>query len=502
MDCHQLCSTLNVETPVGNYICSNDRLPDSSLVIFMECSEIGAKVRPMVDPSVFSLIPWRHHDPSISFVAALLFCLCLSGPYYLRGQSRTDRSLSLMALQRPNPYRLPGFASGPSSGSNAILHVVLNRSLQDPSSDESKSVNISRQTETILSRHHEAPISFGAKTERASNTHFALQDELMSRIILQASRLEAGQQVTCAIAGTVRNSSGDVVVGAQVKLIEQNGTSDRVSTTDIDGAFTFGDLVPGVYQVNINAVGLTPWVSGQLTLDSGERRQLQVVAIDFPRTKSTVNVEATLRDVAEAQVAGEEKQRLLGILPNLYTSYIWNAAPMTPRLKFRLALRSSLDPVTLLVAAGVAGAEQAHNTFPGYDQGFEGYAQRYGSAYADAIVGRFMGSAVFPTLLHQDPRYFYRGSGSLRSRIFYALAATVICRGDNGRPQPNYSFILGSFAAAGISNVYRSPEDRQASLTLRNGLIVIGGGAVSNVLRELFSRNLTSNVPVFANGKP
>jgi len=157
-------------------------------------------------------------------------------------------------------------------------------------------------------------------------------------------------------------------------------------------------------------------------------------------------------------VAGEEKQRVLGVLPNVYTSYIWDAAPMTPELKFRLALRSSLDPVTLLVARLLwAGVEQAHNSFPGYDQGFEGYAQRYGSAYADTVVGRFMGSAVFPILLHQDPAILLPGSGSVRSRILYALQRTVICRGDNGRPQPNYSRVLGSFAAAGISNIYRVP---------------------------------------------
>jgi Carboxypeptidase regulatory-like domain len=503
MNRRELRSQSTAEKRVPIQVWGSDRLPNSSMVIFMECSKIGAKVGPMVDSSVFSLIPWRPRRPSTSFVGVLLFCLCLSGPYDVRGQSRADRSPLLVALRRPNLYGLPGFASGPNSGSNAILHVVLNRPLQNSSSDESKSINISRQPETISSRRYELPISFGApRTEGVSIAHFVSQNALTSAIMLQASRLQAGQQMPGAIAGTVRDSSGGAMVGVQVKLIAQNGTSGKVSTTDTDGAFVFGDLVPGVYQVKINAIGLTPWASGELALSSGERRQLQAVTIDIPTTKSTVNVEATLRDVAEAQVAGEEKQRVLGVLPNVYTSYIWDAAPMTPKLKFRLALRSSLDPVTLLVAAGVAGVEQAHNSFPGYDQGFEGYAQQYGSAYADTVVGRFMGSAVLPILLHQDPRYFYRGSGSVRSRILYALAATVICRGDNGRPQPNYSRVLGSFAAAGISNIYRSPEDRQASLTLRNGLIVLGGDAVSNVLRELFSRKLTRNVPTFANGKP
>jgi hypothetical protein len=105
-------------------------------------------------------------------------------------------------------------------------------------------------------------------------------------------------------------------------------------------------------------------------------------------------------------------------------------------------------------------------------------------------------------MVHQDPRYFYRGSGSTRSRLLYALVSTVVCRGDKGRLEANYSHVLGSFAAAGLSNLYRAPQDRQASLTFRNGLIITGGGAVVNVMREFLSRKLTANVPAFANGKP
>jgi hypothetical protein len=150
----------------------------------------------------------------------------------------------------------------------------------------------------------------------------------------------------------------------------------------------------------------------------------------------------------------------------------------------------------------VAGVEQAHNTFPGYGQGAEGYAKRYGSAYADLVGSRVLGSAVFPVLLHQDPRYFYHGSGSTRSRLLYALVSTFVCRSDKGQLKPNYSHFLGSFAAAGLSNVYRAPSDRQAGLTFRNGLIIFGTGAAENVLREFVSRKLTHNVPAFAKGKP
>jgi hypothetical protein len=254
--------------------------------------------------------------------------------------------------------------------------------------------------------------------------------------------------------------------------------------------------------VNVNAPGVAQAASAPVVLGAGERRELTVVATRIPVQTTTVRVVATPTQVAEAQVQQQAEQRIVGFLPNYYTSYIWNAAPMTPKLKFKLALKTTTDPVTFLVAAGVAGVEQAHNTFPGYGGGWEGYGKRYGATYADTVAGRMLGSAIFPVILHQDPRYFYRGSGSIRSRIFYALISTVVCRGDNGQLEPDYSHVLGSFAAAGLSNIYRAPGDRSASLTFRNGLIVIGGSAVANLLREFLSRKLTSNVPAFANGKP
>ncbi len=247
-------------------------------------------------------------------------------------------------------------------------------------------------------------------------------------------------------------------------------------------------------------MGLDRPVTAEVVLGAGERRELPIVGTRILTT--TVHVVASVNDVAQSQVEEQETQRVLGIVPNYYSSYIWDAAPMTPKLKFKLGLRATTDPVSFLTAAGLAGVEQKHNTFPGYGQGTEGYAKRFGAAYADAFVGKMVSRAILPTILHQDPRYFYRGSGSVPSRIFYALKAAVVTRGDNGRMQPNYSQVLGNFAASGISNLYRSPGDRTASLTFRNGLIMTAGGAVENLLREFLSRKLTSNVPAFANGKP
>jgi Carboxypeptidase regulatory-like domain len=347
------------------------------------------------------------------------------------------------------------------------------------------------------------PIGLRAATTGTSLSDLAFQN-LPSRFFeLQNSDSDGMEApLTGSVVGTVRDARGALFPDVRVALVGQNDTAERAVMTDANGAFKFADLPAGTYRVKINVTGLEPFTSAPLIVSAGQKSEMPAVAMRIATKSTTVDVIATLKDVAQAQVKAEEKQRIIGLLPNYYTSYIWNAAPMNDKLKFTLALRTVTDPVTFVVVAGVAGVEQAHKTFPGYGQGFEGYVKRYGASYADTVSGRMLGSAIFPVILHQDPRYFYRGSGSTRSRLLYALLSTVVCRGDNGQLEPNYSHVLGSFAAAGLSNLYRAPQDRRASLTLRNGLIVTGGGAAVNVLREFVSRKLTTNVPAFANGKP
>ena len=133
--------------------------------------------------------------------------------------------------------------------------------------------------------------------------------------------------------------------------------------------------------------------------------------------------------------------------------------------------------------------------------GSEGYAKRYGAAYADDVLGRVIGSAILPSLIHQDPRYFYKGSGSVRSRAFYAMSRALVTRADGGQTEPNYSRLLGSFAAGGLANLYYPRADRGVGLTLADGLVSIAGHAVDNLIREFFLRSLTPNVPAYEKGK-
>src|SRR5262249_29398242 len=191
----------------------------------------------------------------------------------------------------------------------------------------------------------------------------------------------------------------------------------------------------------------------------------------------------------------QEKQRVLAVIPNFYVSYIPDAAPLTSQQKFRLALRTMIDPFTIGVTAATAGAQHANNDFSEYGQGAQGYAKRFGAAYLDNATGTFLGSAILPSLLKQDPRYFYKGTGSTGSRILYALTRSVICRGDNQRWQFNYSAVLGSLASGGISTLYYPDKDRGAALVFENTLISIGESAVVNLFQEFVIRKFTTNVP-------
>jgi hypothetical protein len=204
-------------------------------------------------------------------------------------------------------------------------------------------------------------------------------------------------------------------------------------------------------------------------------------------------------EVATAEIKEQEKQRVLGIIPNFYVSYSPHAAPLTPKLKFELAWKSSTDPFTFVAVGMVAGIAQAGDRWGGYGQGAQGYAKRFGAIYGDVVIGTFVGGAMLPTVLKQDPRYFYKGTGTKKSRLLYALASSVICKGDNGRRQPNYSSILGNIAAGGISNLYLPSNDRNtAGAIFSAAFIRMGEIAVANVFQEFFVPKLTPNLPTRA----
>jgi hypothetical protein len=309
-----------------------------------------------------------------------------------------------------------------------------------------------------------------------------------------------------SISGTVVDPDGAVIADVRVDMAQPGVTSADVTNketrSDGGGHFVFADVAAGPFHLSFTASGFAP-LEKSGALPPGEDYVVPDIALAVAR--NTVDVEVTLPQdqVAQDEIKIEEKQRLLGVFPNFYVSYIANAAPLTTKLKFQLAWKTVVDPVSLAVTGAVAGIEQADNAFSGYGQGAQGYAKRYGAAYADLVSGTFIGSAILPSLLKQDPRYFYKGTGSLKSRFLYAVANSVICKGDNHHWQPNYSFIIGDIAAGGISNLYYPAQNRNgAALTFENTAIAIGAGAIGNVVQEFFLRKLTPHAPAPEFAKP
>jgi hypothetical protein len=145
--------------------------------------------------------------------------------------------------------------------------------------------------------------------------------------------------------------------------------------------------------------------------------------------------------VAAEQIRAAEKQRLMCVIPNFYTSYVIDAAPLTAKQKFQFAVRGTFDPVSMVGVAFGAGIKQATNAYAGYVQGAAGYAKRFAAKFADGRSSDFLTHAVFPSLFHQDPRYYYQGSGSFKSRLAHAVSSAFFARSDSGLTVPNYSYL-------------------------------------------------------------
>jgi len=300
-----------------------------------------------------------------------------------------------------------------------------------------------------------------------------------------------------SLHGVVTSTEGAVYEGARV-VLERSGSGDAaaIAYTDSNGAFSFANLAPGAFKLTVSAQGFqTKSISG--VLHAGEDFDAHTIALPVAAATNEVRVSSESQvEIAQEQLNLEEKQRVLGVFPNFYVSYDQHAEPLTVRQKYQLAWRTSVDPVTWLMTGTIAGGEQASNTFAGYGQGAQGYGKRFGANYADAFTDTMIGGAILPSLFKQDPRYFYKGTGSIPSRAMYAIANSVICKGDNGRWQPNYSAILGGIAAGSISDLYYPSSNRSGvQVTFTNALIGTAEGALQNLAQEFIVRRLTPRLP-------
>jgi len=308
---------------------------------------------------------------------------------------------------------------------------------------------------------------------------------------MSAQSFETANTITGSILGTVLDTTDDPIPGANVIL--QGPAGDRLTAvTKDDGGFAFDQAPAGVaYQITVTAEGFADWNSS-ITIEPGQNKTLPDIKLRILAVQRAVTVSYSSKEVATQQLKAEEQQRVLGFIPNMYVVYEPHPETLTTSMKFHMAYKDLTHPVFFARTAAWAGVEQAAG-LRSYPQNTRGYGERLGTGLADGVTEGLIGNAVLPSLLHQDPRYFYQGSGTKKSRALHAMLAAFICKGDNGRTQPNYSNLGGSLISSSISLAYYPSSDRNAQHVFRSfgiGMgLHIGGGLVQEfILDKLTSR--------------
>jgi len=307
----------------------------------------------------------------------------------------------------------------------------------------------------------------------------------------------AGQAISksdlnpATLMGTVMDMNGDTVPNATVSLIDLNGAGPSTFKTAENGFFQFSPLRPEIpYQIKIAAEGFAEWTSSTITLQPGQFKIIADVRLRIRTEQTAIQVTYDPVEVATEQFQSLETQRVWGIVPNFYVSYDANAEPLTAKRKFALALRVSVDPVTAAGVALVSGAKQASNS-PNFGQGAKGYGDRFGAVAADGFSDIMIGGAILPTLLHQDPRYFYQGRGRTGSRIRHAVLSPFWARYDNGRWGLNYSSLGGDLASSALSNLYYPTSNRGVGLIFGSFAIGTAERVGANLAQEFLFAKFT-----------
>jgi hypothetical protein len=301
---------------------------------------------------------------------------------------------------------------------------------------------------------------------------------------------EAANTKTGGILGTVADVNSDPIPDAKVVLQVSEGNRPTV-TTMYDGSFALHDVTPGIaYKIAVTADGFAEW-SSSVTVEPGQEKSLGEIKLRILAVQRPVTVSYSSKEVAAQQLKAEEHQRLLGFIPNDNVTYEAHPEPLTTRMKFQLAYKGLTHPTFFAFEASWAGVKQAAGR-PGYPQGAKGYGERFGANLAGDVSEALFSNAILPSLLHQDPRYFYRGSGTKRSRTWHAILAPFVCQGDNEKLQPNYSQWGGSLISASLASTYYPGSNRGAGLVFTNFGTSMGFHVVLSLAQEFILSRFTS----------
>ncbi|HEY6850147.1 MAG TPA: carboxypeptidase-like regulatory domain-containing protein [Terracidiphilus sp.] len=305
----------------------------------------------------------------------------------------------------------------------------------------------------------------------------------------EAQDVSAPAPQPATIIGTAMDTNSGTIPNASV-VLQGIVSGDRYTAqTNSYGFFQLSGVKSGVsYRLTVSAKGFGDWSLPSVSLAPGQ--YLDVTGITLAVTDMvTVQAAGSTEEIAAQQVDLETKQRAFGVLPMFYAVYDPNPVPLGSKLKFKLAFRTAIDPFSIGADFFLAGIKQADNS-PRYGQGFQGYAKRVGADYANGFTDIMIGGAVLPAVLHQDPRYFYQGTGSKKSRVLHALSGPFIAKGDNGHWQPNYSSVGGYLSSGAIANTYYPERNRGTAVVFSIALVDAGATMVADVIQEFIPRNM------------
>lgn len=336
------------------------------------------------------------------------------------------------------------------------------------------------------------PTIEGRMKRRATKCLFVLVTCVYATTMAVAQQVSAPSPRPATIIGTVEDVNGGVVPGATVVLRASSPGNERRVVSKDNGSFQFDNVQPArLYHVAVSAKGFADWTSNDVVLRPSQFFILTGIALHVSTVRVTINA-ILPEQAAAAQVKAEETQRLFGVIPNFYVAYGHNTVPLTPKLKFQLAVKTLVDPVTI-AGFGFNAAIYQLAGYPGYREGTKGYAERLGATFAGGYTNILIGDALLPSLLHQDPRYFYQGTGTTKSRLLHALSFPLISRGDDGTREINWSNIGGDLASGAIANAYYPAQDRGVWRVISSALIGMGGRMALDVAQEFVLHKHTSH---------
>jgi len=333
-------------------------------------------------------------------------------------------------------------------------------------------------------------------SRRIAPLPYVFAASILTIAIMLAATLAVAQQPlpqapdTGSIEGTVLDITGGVVPKARVAL--QGMNEPRTTVADGNGFFKFDGINSGTpVRIVVSASELKNWSSNEIVLHPGQDLILTDIKLAVAPVETSVTA-ASPEQVAAEQVKVAEQQRVFGVVPNFYVTYDKHPAPLTSKLKFQLAFRALMDPVTIAGFGINAGIYQAVG-YPSYGQGAAAYGQRLGATFAGGYAKVMIGDGVLASLLHQDPRYVYQGTGTTKSRLKHAVGSAFVTRGDNGKREINWSDLGGDLAVGGLQNAYYPSKDRGPGLVLRGTLIGAGGRVALGVFQEFVLPKWTSH---------